>query len=135
VNGYTPATGDVAGLAYALQRLIEDEDLRRRQGRGSLARIQQMGYQQCLEGLRAALEGLEFRGSARNFELQTNRSWAGRKRHSCVALRAFTPTITPPTRWIARSCGAFAIIWPRADLMAWASGIRKTSVWASGIAG
>jgi glycosyltransferase involved in cell wall biosynthesis len=74
VNGYTPATGDVAGLAYALQRLIEDEDLRRRQGRESLARIQQWGYQQCLEGLRAALEDLEFRGSARNFELQTNRS-------------------------------------------------------------
>ena len=74
VNGYTPATGDVAGLAYALQRLIEDEDLRRRQGRESLARIQQWGYRQCLEGLRAALEDLEFRGSARNFELETNRS-------------------------------------------------------------
>ena len=69
VNGYTPASGDVAGLAYALQRLIEDEGLRRRQGRERLARILQWGYQQCLEGLRAALAGLEFRGSGRNFEL------------------------------------------------------------------
>jgi glycosyltransferase involved in cell wall biosynthesis len=74
VNGFTPAAGDVAGLAHALQRLVQDEGLRRRQGRESLARILQWGYQQCLEGLRAALEGLEFRGSVGKFELQTNRS-------------------------------------------------------------
>jgi glycosyltransferase involved in cell wall biosynthesis len=74
VNGYTLEAGDVGGLAFALQRLIEDEDLRRRQGRESLARILQWGYLQCLEGLRAALADLEFRGSVRNFPLQTNRS-------------------------------------------------------------
>jgi glycosyltransferase involved in cell wall biosynthesis len=62
VNGYTPEAGDVAGLASALQRLIEDEGLRRRQGWESLARIRQWGYQQCLEGIRAALAGLELRG-------------------------------------------------------------------------
>jgi len=74
VNGYTPEAGDVGGLAFALQRLIEDEGLRRRQGRESLARIQQWGYQQCLDGLHSALAGLEFRGSVRSLELQANRS-------------------------------------------------------------
>jgi glycosyltransferase involved in cell wall biosynthesis len=72
LNGYTPAAGDVAGLASALQRLIEDEGLRRRQGRESLARIRQWGYQQCLEGLRSALAGLELRGPRTNPVLQTN---------------------------------------------------------------
>jgi glycosyltransferase involved in cell wall biosynthesis len=61
VNGYTPVAGDVDGLARALRHLIEDEDLRRRQGSASLARIQQWGYGQCLEGIRSALAGLEFR--------------------------------------------------------------------------
>jgi glycosyltransferase involved in cell wall biosynthesis len=74
VNGYTPEAGDVAGLADALQRLIEDEGLRRRQGQESLARILRWGYQQCLEGIRSALAGLEFRGSVRNPELQANGS-------------------------------------------------------------
>jgi glycosyltransferase involved in cell wall biosynthesis len=66
VNGYTPAAGDVAGLADALQRLLEDKGLRRRQGRESLARILQWGYQQCLEGIRSALADLEFRSSGTN---------------------------------------------------------------------
>jgi glycosyltransferase involved in cell wall biosynthesis len=61
VNGYTPAAGDVDGLACALRHLIEDEDLRRSQGSANLARIQQWGYGQCLEGIRSALAGLEFR--------------------------------------------------------------------------
>jgi glycosyltransferase involved in cell wall biosynthesis len=74
VNGYTPEAGDVAGLADALQRLIEDDDLRRGQGRESLARIRQWGYQQCLEGIRSALVGLEIHGSARKPALQTNRN-------------------------------------------------------------
>jgi glycosyltransferase involved in cell wall biosynthesis len=58
-NGYTPVAGDVDGLARALRCLIEDGDLRRRQGQASLARIQQWGYRQCLEGIRSALAGLE----------------------------------------------------------------------------
>ena len=72
VNGYTPAAGDIEGLARALRRLIEDEGLRQRQGRESLARIQQWGYQQCLDGIRSALAGLEFRRSEINSVLQTN---------------------------------------------------------------
>jgi glycosyltransferase involved in cell wall biosynthesis len=72
VNGYTPAAGDIVGLARALERLIEDEGLRRRQGQESLARIQHWGYQQCLEGVRSALAGLEIRGSRTNPVLQTN---------------------------------------------------------------
>jgi glycosyltransferase involved in cell wall biosynthesis len=74
VNGYTPEAGDVAGLADVLQRLIEDEGLRRQQGRESLARIQQWSYQQCLEGIRSALAGLQLRGSVKNLQLQANGS-------------------------------------------------------------
>jgi glycosyltransferase involved in cell wall biosynthesis len=59
-NGFTPVAGDVDGLARALRCLIEDGDLRRRLGRASLARIQQWGYRQCLDGVKAALAGLEF---------------------------------------------------------------------------
>jgi glycosyltransferase involved in cell wall biosynthesis len=73
VNGYTPAAGDVAGLADALQRLIEDEELRRRQGRESLTRIQQWGYQQCLEGFRSALASLGLSGSKTDPVLRARR--------------------------------------------------------------
>jgi glycosyltransferase involved in cell wall biosynthesis len=58
INGYTPAAGDVDGLARALRCLIEDGDLRRRHGQASLEHIQQWGYRQCLEGIRSALAGL-----------------------------------------------------------------------------
>ena len=60
VNGYTPAAGDVDGLARALQRLIEDRNLRQEQGQASLKRVQQWTYRQCLDGLRSALAGLNF---------------------------------------------------------------------------
>jgi glycosyltransferase involved in cell wall biosynthesis len=72
VNGYTPSAGDIDGLAKALQRLIGDEQLRLRQGRASLARILQWSYQQCLDGIRSALAGLELRGSKANPVLQTH---------------------------------------------------------------
>jgi glycosyltransferase involved in cell wall biosynthesis len=58
VNGYTPAAGDIPGLSQALRRLIEAEALRRRLGQASLARIQEWGYQECLQGIRSALAGL-----------------------------------------------------------------------------
>jgi glycosyltransferase involved in cell wall biosynthesis len=58
VNGYTPRAGDTEALTLALHNLIVDEGLRRRQGQESLRRIQQWGYRQCLEGIRAALVGL-----------------------------------------------------------------------------
>ena len=73
VNGYTPAAGDIEGLARALRRLIEDEGLRRRQGQASLARILQWGYQQCLEGIRSALAGLQSRGSEANSRVADQR--------------------------------------------------------------
>jgi glycosyltransferase involved in cell wall biosynthesis len=71
VNGYTPAAGDIDALARALQRLIEDDGLRKRQGRASLARILQWGYQQCLEGIRSALAGLQCRGVEAKSMLRT----------------------------------------------------------------
>jgi glycosyltransferase involved in cell wall biosynthesis len=61
VNGCTLEVGDTEGLAHALRRLIEDEGLRRRQGQASFARIQRWGYHECLEGLRSALAGLQYR--------------------------------------------------------------------------
>jgi glycosyltransferase involved in cell wall biosynthesis len=72
VNGYTPAAGDIEALTHALRRLIEDEGLRRRQGQESLTRIMHWGYQQCLDGVRSAVRGLEFRGSGSKALLQTN---------------------------------------------------------------
>jgi glycosyltransferase involved in cell wall biosynthesis len=62
VNGYTPGANDIDGLAKALRRLIEDEALRRRQGRASLQRISQWGYAQCLGGIRSALADLKYPG-------------------------------------------------------------------------
>lgn len=58
VNGYTPEAGDIDALAGALLRLIQDEKLRRQQGRASLARILHWGYRECADGLRAALASL-----------------------------------------------------------------------------
>jgi glycosyltransferase involved in cell wall biosynthesis len=73
INGYTPEAGDVEGLARALRRLIEDEGLRQRQGQAGLARIQQWGYRQSLEGIRSALAGLRRRGYEARSGLRTNR--------------------------------------------------------------
>jgi glycosyltransferase involved in cell wall biosynthesis len=61
VNGFTPAAGNIEGLALALRRLIEDGALRRRQGQASLTRIAQWGYPQCLDGIRSALADFDFR--------------------------------------------------------------------------
>jgi glycosyltransferase involved in cell wall biosynthesis len=72
VNGYTPAAGDVEGLVCALRRLIEDEGLRLRQGRASLARIREWGYPQCLDGIRSALVGLKHPGTDFKSQLPAN---------------------------------------------------------------
>ena len=73
VNGYTPPAGDIEGLVGALRSLIEDETLRRRQGRASLRRILQWGYPQCLEGIRSALAGLEYQDTKPTSVARTNR--------------------------------------------------------------
>ena len=72
INGYTPEAGDIEGLVRALRRLIEDEGLRRRQGQASLTRIMHWGYQECLDGVRSALTGLEFCGSGSKALWQMN---------------------------------------------------------------
>jgi glycosyltransferase involved in cell wall biosynthesis len=74
VNGFTPSAGDVNGLAGALRHLIEDADLRRRQGEASLARISQWGYQQCLDGIRLAVADLKCRDSEPRPMLQMRRA-------------------------------------------------------------
>jgi len=71
-NGFTPEAGDIEGFAHCLQRLIEDEVLRQRQGQASLARIQQWGYGQCLIGIRSALAGLKYSGSNAKSALRAN---------------------------------------------------------------
>jgi glycosyltransferase involved in cell wall biosynthesis len=55
VNGFTPEAGDIEGLARALNSLIVDEGLRRRQGEASLARIRRWSYRECLDGIRSAI--------------------------------------------------------------------------------
>src|SRR5262249_55633414 len=59
LNGYTPAAGDVEGLAHALCLLIESKELRSRQGHANLERIKQWSFRECLDGLRSALAGLK----------------------------------------------------------------------------
>jgi glycosyltransferase involved in cell wall biosynthesis len=58
VNGFTPAAGDIEELVHALEALIANPELRRRQAEASRARITQWGYHECLDGLRSALHGL-----------------------------------------------------------------------------
>jgi glycosyltransferase involved in cell wall biosynthesis len=58
VNGYTLPAGDVEGLARALQLLITDKELRLRQGRASLERMEEWGFRACLHGIRLALADL-----------------------------------------------------------------------------
>jgi glycosyltransferase involved in cell wall biosynthesis len=60
VNGYTPPLGDLDALAEAMRRLVEDENLRREQGRASLARISRWGFRECAEGIRGAVASLKF---------------------------------------------------------------------------
>ena len=72
VNGYTPSAGDIAGLSHGLRQLIENKDLRRRQGQASLARIQDWGYRECLHGIRAALAGLHYPTDQARQMLRTN---------------------------------------------------------------
>jgi glycosyltransferase involved in cell wall biosynthesis len=60
VNGYTPPAGDLNGLTEALWHLIEDKNLRRRQGQASLARISQWSFRECADGIRRALASLHF---------------------------------------------------------------------------
>jgi glycosyltransferase involved in cell wall biosynthesis len=55
VNGFTLPAGDVEGLARALQLLITDKELRLRQGRASLERMEEWGFRACLHGIRLAL--------------------------------------------------------------------------------
>ena len=57
INGYAPAAGDIEGLSHALRHLIEDDRLRRRQGKLA-SREFRSGATQCLMGIRAALAGL-----------------------------------------------------------------------------
>ena len=57
-NGYTHAPGDVDALTAALERLLRDAGLRSRMGEASRTRISRWGFEQCLEGMRAALRGV-----------------------------------------------------------------------------
>jgi len=57
-NGFTPDAGDIEGYVVALKRLIEDDDLRHRQGDRSAERISRWGYKEFQAGLRSALKDL-----------------------------------------------------------------------------
>jgi glycosyltransferase involved in cell wall biosynthesis len=72
VNGFTPSAGDVSGLARAIQQLVEDKGLRRRQGEASLARIGEWSYRECLQGIRSALGGLRYPNAEGAFLVPTN---------------------------------------------------------------
>jgi glycosyltransferase involved in cell wall biosynthesis len=58
VNGATCAAGNAASLAAALEPLIIDPELRSRMGAESRRIIADWGYEQCRQGIRAAVAGL-----------------------------------------------------------------------------
>jgi glycosyltransferase involved in cell wall biosynthesis len=64
VNGYTPDAGNIGALANALSNLIENAELRRAQGHASRQRIDQWGFDRCLEGLRVCLASLPLHKTA-----------------------------------------------------------------------
>jgi glycosyltransferase involved in cell wall biosynthesis len=58
VNGYHTKPGDVGSLTAALRNVLTDEDLRKRMGAASLSIIGTWGYEQCRQGMLAALAGV-----------------------------------------------------------------------------
>lgn len=58
VNGTTCIAGEPNSLARALEPLVLDGELRRRMGGESRRIISQWGYEQCRQGIRAAVAGL-----------------------------------------------------------------------------
>jgi glycosyltransferase involved in cell wall biosynthesis len=55
VNGYHMKAGDVGTLAAALEKLLADESARQCMGAASLSIIKGWGYEQCRQGIAAAL--------------------------------------------------------------------------------
>jgi glycosyltransferase involved in cell wall biosynthesis len=57
-NGFTCIAGHPSSLATALEPLVADPALRRRMGSESRRLISEWGYEQCKQGIRAAVAGL-----------------------------------------------------------------------------
>jgi glycosyltransferase involved in cell wall biosynthesis len=55
INGFSVRPGDVLSLVSALNALLGDEGQRRRMGQASLSIIEGWSYEQCRQGLAAAL--------------------------------------------------------------------------------
>lgn len=55
VNGYHIKAGDIGSLAMALDKLLADESLRQRMGAASLSIMSGWSYEQCRQGITAAL--------------------------------------------------------------------------------
>lgn len=66
VNGSTCVPGNPASLAAALEPLVSNPALRRQMGDASRRIISDWGYEQCRQGIRAAVEGLPRRIGNRN---------------------------------------------------------------------
>jgi glycosyltransferase involved in cell wall biosynthesis len=62
VNGYQMKAGDIPSLAAAIEKLLADEHRRKRMGAASRFMIREWGYEQCRQGMTAALEGTVRRG-------------------------------------------------------------------------
>ncbi len=55
VNGYHMKAGDIGSLALALEKLLADETLRQRMGAAGLSVMSGWSYEQCRQGITAAL--------------------------------------------------------------------------------
>ena len=58
VNGHLVPAGDATALAGALERLLVDEPTRKQMGAASRSLISRWSYEQCREGIKAALEAV-----------------------------------------------------------------------------
>jgi glycosyltransferase involved in cell wall biosynthesis len=58
VNGYHMKAGDILSLSRAIEKLVADEHQRKRMGVASRSIIDSWGYEQCRQGMTAALAGV-----------------------------------------------------------------------------
>jgi len=57
-NGFLYQAGDIKALTNHLQTVIQDDELRQKMGKASLDRISQWSYEECVSGIRSALQSM-----------------------------------------------------------------------------
>lgn len=74
-TGYLYEPGDVAALTGHLERILEDEQLRKKMGRNCLERIDNWSYDQAVEGMERALDAVAQDRPLRRRLVEKLRQW------------------------------------------------------------